>query len=702
MRSAIILAALSLATPAFAAEPTAREMLRSFLMAELQKHFDARRAEVAKLKAPEALVARQKALRAKFLAALGGLPERTPLKARTVGTVKGDGFTVEKVVYESRPGHHVTASFYVPDGKGPFPGVLMPIGHSMNGKAADYVQRGCMLLAKNGIAALAYDPIGQGERRQLLDDAGKAAITGSTTEHTLVGVGALLVGTSTATYRIWDGIRSLDYLASRPEVDGKKLGCTGCSGGGTLTSYLMALDDRIVAAAPSCYITSLERLFATIGPQDAEQNITGQVAFGMEHADYLTMRAPRPTLICAATGDFFDIRGTWDSFREAKRLYTLLGHPERVEILESDTKHGYPRSHREGMARWMKRWLAGKDEAIIEGEMTMFKDEQLQCTRTGQVLDDLKGVSAFGLNVLRAKALAEARAKKPVEGKAFRKALWQRLGLAHEIPAAKSGEVRKAKTKAGEADAFDLVTERGVRVPTLGYGKGRITLYVHEGGKEADPEAIRALVKQDRKVYALDLRGWGETAPATPPAKLGYFGVDQREAFLALHLGRPLTGQRVHDLLAIVEWAGHDVEVVGVGQGALVALHAAALSDRIKAVRLEKPLVSWLSVVETPLGRSHLSQVVPGALALYDLPELAASLAPRPLEVLSPVDAAGDALKPEAAEKAFAPVKAAFEKAKGKFRLMAGRLGPAGGVASWSEATLSGDGCAGKAGGPAE
>ena len=89
-------------------------------------------------------------------------------------------------------------------------------------------------------------------------------------------------------------MRSLDYLASRPEIDPTRLGCTGCSGGGTLTSYLMALDERIVAAAPSCYLTSLERLFATIGPQDAEQNITGQVAFGMEHADYCAAALPAP------------------------------------------------------------------------------------------------------------------------------------------------------------------------------------------------------------------------------------------------------------------------------------------------------------------------------------------------------------------------------------------------------------------------
>src|SRR5262249_12067156 len=157
-----------------------------------------------------------------------------------------------------------------------------------------------------------------------LDEKGKPGIPSSTNEHTLTGIGAMLVGGSTATYRIWDGMRAIDYLCSRPDVDAKKIGCAGCSGGGTLTSYLMHLDGRIAVRAPSCYLTSLERLFATIGPQDAEQNITGQVALGLEHADYITLRAPKPTLLCTATRDFFDIQGTWTSFREAKRIYTMM------------------------------------------------------------------------------------------------------------------------------------------------------------------------------------------------------------------------------------------------------------------------------------------------------------------------------------------------------------------------------------------
>ena len=415
-------------------ETPPRKLLHAYLLAECDKHFATRKAEVEKLKTPADIAARQKALREKFIEALGGFPGKTPLNAKTVGTLKRDGYTIEKVIYESRPEHHVTANLYLPEGKGPFPGVLMPLGHSQNGKAADYMQRGAILLAKNGIASLVYDPIGQGERSQLLDKIGNPAIKGSTSEHTMCGVGAILVGRGTATYRIWDGMRSLDYLASRPEIDAKKLGCTGCSGGGTLTAYLMALDDRILAAAPSCYLTNLERLFATIGPQDAEQNITGQVALGIDHADYVFLRAPRPTLILASTRDFFDIQGTWSTFRESKRIYTILGFPERVDLIEADAGHGYPKSHREAMARFMSRWLKGEDKVITEGDWPIEKDAALQCTRSGQVLDDFKGKSVYDQNAALATEFAKMRAAKRRKLEDFRKEVSQTLGLPNEQP----------------------------------------------------------------------------------------------------------------------------------------------------------------------------------------------------------------------------------------------------------------------------
>jgi dienelactone hydrolase len=221
---------------------------------------------------------------------------------------------VEKVIFESQPKHYVTGALFVPDPgrfRPPYPGVIEPVGHSFTAKAREIYQSLGALLALNGMVALVFDPIDQGERGQMLSQW--PSLSG-TKAHTTLGVGSMLLGRNTARFEIWDGMRAIDYLQSRPEVDPTRIGCAGLSGGGTQTSHLMATDERIKVAAPACYLTNFERLLATIGPQDAEQNIFGQLAFGMDHADYIMMRAPRPTLICAATGDFFDISGTWTSF----------------------------------------------------------------------------------------------------------------------------------------------------------------------------------------------------------------------------------------------------------------------------------------------------------------------------------------------------------------------------------------------------
>lgn len=201
-----------------------------------------------------------------FLRQIGGLPERTPLNAKTVGELKGKGYRVEKILFESRPGHHVTANLYLPETTGPYPGVLIPCGHSHTGKAAGGYQRMSILLARNGMAALCYDPIGQGERYQSLDFQHDHETFDSvsyrletphrrvqflpTVEHTLMGVGSIQLGTNTAQYRIWDGMRAIDYLQSRDDILADKIGCAGNSGGGTLTAYLMALDARRATRLP--------------------------------------------------------------------------------------------------------------------------------------------------------------------------------------------------------------------------------------------------------------------------------------------------------------------------------------------------------------------------------------------------------------------------------------------------------------------
>lgn len=652
-----------------------RKMLSEYLLAQAKLHFDQRRAVVAGLKTPQDVQRRQEELKAKFIAAIGGFPEKTPLNAQTTGHEQRDGYHIERVIYESRPQHHVTAVLFLPAGPPPFPGVLIPCGHSANGKAAEAYQRACILLAKNGLAVLCYDPIGQGERIQLLDASGKPAIAGSTSEHTMVGVGALLVGGSTASFRIWDGIRSLDYLASRPEIDPRRIGCTGNSGGGTLTAYLMALDDRILAAAPSCYITSLERLFATIGPQDAEQNITGQVAFGMEHADYVTLRAPRPTLICTGTQDFFDIQGAWTTFREAKLLYGLLGHGERVDLFEYNDKHGFSQPRREAALRWMRRWLMQKDDAPVETDFPIFKDAELQCTRTGQVLEDLKGMSAFDLNAERERQLAAVRAStQATRGRDdLLKEVRRLVAVETRLPAAKSRETGTVERDGYRIRKLIYETEPGISVPGLLFEPraavmGPVSIYLHGEGKAVDAAAggpIEELVRQGQRVLAIDLRGMGETIPEAA-SRTGFFGGDSKESFLGLHLNRPLLGQRVLDLLAVVEMfsaeAPQGFHLVGIGSAGPVALHAAALEPRFKQVTLARSVVSWSAVARTPVSRNQLTNVVPAALTVYDLPDLAAAVAPRSLTIRGGTDAAGKPVSQQVLDEVYGACRAAYAR----------------------------------------
>jgi dienelactone hydrolase len=662
--------------------PTSLDLER-YLKDEASRLLAARRREVAAMKTPEQIRARQERLRADFLRSLGDLPGRTPLNPRVVGTLQGQGYRVEKVIFESRPNHHVTGLLYLPEAKGQVPGVLVPCGHTANGKAGDTYQRVCILLARNGLAAFCYDPFGQGERVQMLNAEGKAAIRqGSTTEHTLAGIGAILVGRQAASYRIWDGFRALDYLASRPEIDATRLGCTGNSGGGTLTAYLMALDDRIAVAAPSCYITSLERLFGTIGPQDAEQNITGQVAFGLDHADYITMRAPKPTLLSVGTRDFFDIQGSWDTFREVKLIYGRLGFGERVDLFESDEEHGFTSPRRVATVRWLRRWLLGIDDAITESQSPIATDEQVRCTSTGQVLSDLKGRSVFALNAEKEEQLRPGREAfcRSSSSSAFRSRVKKRLGIEdrklisrvvqiEERPGLRRGRVRELliETEPGIAiTAVEVIPDwPDERAPTVvKLGSDRATELAPGG-------AVERLVGEGRRVVLADLRGMrGSDHRVEPNSRQSLLGSDVNEAFLALHIARPLLGQRTLDVLALLDAfpggaeTGCDpgFEVHAIGPATLAVLHAAALDERglIRGITLERSLFSWADVVRKGISRDQLAWAVPGVLDSYDLPDLATRLEPLPLAIRSPVDAVGHPVSPSELEATFAPCIRAY------------------------------------------
>jgi len=635
-------------------DPPPGLMMRSYLNGLAAAALAERAKARDMLNDPLAIESYQESLKAYFLEQLGPLPERTPLNAHVVGQGEGDGYRYEKILFESRPHFHVTAILFLPKGEGPFPGVLVPCGHSANGKAYESYQRACILLARNGLAALIYDPIGQGERFQFLAKDGKTS-PGSTTEHMLTGVGCILLGTNTAAYRIWDGMRALDYLTSRPDIDPARIGCTGNSGGGTLTSYLMALDPRIVCAAPGCYLTSFSRLLEKAGPQDAEQNIFGQIARGMDHADYIMMRAPKPTLMLTATEDFFDIRGAWDSYRDAKRLYAKLGFPERVDLAEANEKHGFTKPLRTAMVRWMRRWLLGVDDAVTEPDFSILPEEAMGCTPKGQVLLLDGERSVTDLNVERDRQLAKER-----------KSLWKTGGKADliekirltagirllaELPEPQIEMVAQAASP-GEPQKIIVHPEPGISLPALLFSpespaKGAY-LYLHGEGKQADAVAggpIMRLVRAGYTVMAADVRGVGETlSPVDNQDWAVRFATGWQDFFRAYLLGKSYLGMRTEDVLVCARHLANTngrnpVHLVAIGETGPAALHAAAMEPALFAsLRLERSIRSWSDVVRHPEAKGQIMNAVHGALRVYDLPDLMRLIDPVPLRVVDPLD----------------------------------------------------------------
>jgi dienelactone hydrolase len=626
--------------------PAASALLHEHLKQAALAALERRRAKYEALKTGDEARHWQAARREFFLRQLDGLPPRPKqVPARVTGTLSGPGFRVEKVVFESRPGLHVTGLLYLPTSKPPYPAVLMACGHADVGKAYREYQQVCMLLAGNGMAAFCYDPIAQGERSQLFGPDGKR-LHHCVNQHTLIGLGCILLGTNTARYRIYDGMRAFDYLLTRPEIDGRRIGVAGNSGGGTESSYLMALDERIWAAAPGCYLTSFARLLETSGPQDAEQNICGQIGFGMDEADYVLMRAPRPTCICASTRDAtFDITGTWDTFREAKRFYARVGFPERVDLVETDDRHGMVLQLREGTARWMARWLLGRDVPIVEGTLTPFPEPDTYCTPEGQVLRLAGEKTVFALNEEAQAALVAGRRTRWSAGPtpALLTQVRQLAGIRPlaQIPPPQTRRCATLQRSGYRIEKWLLEPVGGIPVPALAFvpaqTNGDAYLVVDEAGKQAAASPggpIEALVRAGHLVLAVDPRGVGETeARHKREWYRQLFGANGCEFFMAYLLGQPLVGMQAEDILVaarfLARYDGHTrrVHLAATGRMGVAALHAAALEpDAFAALRLQGTLRTWTDLVGMPTRPDYLPTLVHGALKLYDLPDLARAL----------------------------------------------------------------------------
>ncbi len=562
--------------------------------------------------------------------------EKLPLNAQTTGTLERETFTVEKVIFESHPGFYVTGALFLPKGRqNPAPAVIYCSGHTDLGFRSETYQHILINLVSKGFVVFAFDPIGQGERLQYPDaESGKSKAGGPTTEHSYAGVQTLLTGTSLTDYFIWDGIRVLDYLETRPEVDMKRIGITGRSGGGTQTAQIAACDDRIYAAAPECYITNFKRLLQSIGPQDAEQNPYNAIAKGFDHPDYLHIRAPKPTLIITTTNDFFSIQGARETYAEVQKSYAALGKPENVQMVEDLGIHESTKSNREALYAFFQKHL-GLPGIPNDEETTRFTLDELRVTPTGQVGTSYKCETVFSLNQknFTGKTGTLARLEENVARTA---------GIAFEMELTASVYTGKFSKNGVEVEKYFLENSRNdfalpvYAIKKEGDGLGSIVVWIHPEGKEKmlDDPYLKKLTDIGYTVISVDLPGIGELHDPEFTGDGVIQGIPFNYTFGANLIGKSIPGIQAESIDLLMQFIEKDKRFLQKKKYALVQgsaasafLHFAVLKKSFeKAAFMEFPESSLSLLNKEYYDPLEAFAVAPGSLMHYDLNDMAGYL----------------------------------------------------------------------------
>ncbi|RIH63918.1 xylan esterase [Mariniphaga sediminis] len=628
-------------------------MLQLYLNRQAYQLLDKREQQITQLKNKQDWILRQQKVKSTLSAIVGAFPEKTPLNAKITGIIQEDEFRVEKIMYESIPGFYVSGCLFIPNsGTEKKPAILNVIGHSIQSFRRDVYQNVILNLVRKGFIVFAIDPIGQGERIQYydLDTNGNVIGNSATHEHSFLANQCFLAGYSLAKYFIWDGIRAIDYLLSREEVDPDRIGLTGLSGGGTQTAFIAAFDERVKASAPSCYITSYRRLFESIGTQDGEQNFYHGLINGIDHADLLEIRAPKPTLIVSTTHDFFSIEGARETYKEVKEVYRAFGKQENITMSEADYTHGFARKNNEVTYAFFQKELENPGDPA-EKDVKIFSQEKLNVTPTGQLSTSYKGKLVFDLIKSEAenlvKGLEQSRKNNPshletVKQKAkelsgfitpeqgnkhvFR-GRYQRDGYAIEMYALERGENYVIPL------LLAIPNDSKIHSPVI---------YIHPDGKEKDIAPggnIEKLVKQGFVVAVPDLLGIGETRSSR-----GYPG---SHGYGAMMIGRSIVGIQAGDIVRVVDFLKElpeietvNIQAIAFGERCPALLHAAVFEPSITGIALVEAPVSYHNITQTKMYQYSLSfdWGVAGALTAYDLPDLAACIAPRKLTFIGILD----------------------------------------------------------------
>lgn len=576
---------------------------------------------------------RKQFVRRELLSDIGGLPEdHGPLNPRITGTIRTASYTIEKAIYESLPGFYVTADIYRPNEPGRYPAVLLQAGHTQEGKVEN--QRVAANLAMKGFVVLCFDPIGQGERVQTYSRQLDGALAGwSVPEHIQLNAQSELIGQGLARYFIWDAMRSLDYLASRPDVDASRIGAAGCSGGGALTTFIGGLDPRIKVAIPACYPSSFETLFSTTGPH-GEMVLPHFLASGLDTADFVELSAPKPWLLQSTETDQFGFshEGVEVVYHEAQTWYDMFHARDNLGFMIAPGSHGMPLPSREAVYQWMIRWLKNGQGDAHEQPVPMFPDNELQATPSGHVEDLPGSLKLYQL-------LRSDLQKKETRG-----------SISDLIPELKNLQIL---TDGSEPGVKILNTKSGTSVTeqqlAIESEKGiwlNATLYLPKtaGRKSA------VLVVRDRE----NLQGLSTNKLADKMAALGQLVLEMEPRTSRLKstagpdagdwmsdlqanlIGRNLPSMRAYDILRGVDLLRHrpDVDpnaIRGVARGVagIWLLLAAAADSHLVAIWLDRTPYSLRSALDNSMAVDLPDAVIPNFALHWDLRDLVKAVEPR-------------------------------------------------------------------------
>jgi dienelactone hydrolase len=584
-----------------------------------------------------------------YMLGLWPLPERTPLLATGTGTFEGDGYIVEKLHYQSRPRLYVTANLYRPARTEPgqrLPAVLYVCGHSgmgRNGNKTAFQSHG-VWFARHGYVCLVVDTLQLGEI---------AALHHGTYREQRWWWHSR--GYTSAGVECWNGVRGIDYLISRPDVDAERIAVTGISGGSAATFWVAAADERVKVAVP------------VSGMADLESYVTNRVING--HCDcmflYNTFQwpwtrianlvAPRPMLFINSDQDpIFPMDANDRVINRLERMYSLYAAGDRVDSVVSIGGHAYRRDIRESAYRFINTYLKDDSSPITDSEVDLADGERNDRTYTIppealRVFANDEDLPKDEWNTtIDERFVPQAEVALPKSAPAvdaWRAALVSELRRVSFRPWLHTAETAvSVDARAMEQESPTIVrleTEPGIviRLEQLAAADDatstqRILLWVRTQEETARPPAwVGALLKPGDVLYECRPRGVGESrwTRRNPP---NY--VERSHALL----GQTVDACRVRDVLAAAAHLSRQhklpVQVMGEGDAAIIAAYAALFAPLIKSPESETapPCIAGLVLHDPPA--SHMSAAAPAilnVLRVCDIPDVLGMLAPLPLTV---------------------------------------------------------------------